>query len=344
MIKIGFIGNGKSTNRYHLPFVIKSGKFKVKTIWARQIRDDWSKLDGTLYTEDLSTLLDDAEIDVIVVTTPIEAHYEYAKLALIHGKHVILEKPFTKTVAESEELFVLASEKGLLLQGYQNRRFDSDFLTTLKVIESGKLGKLQEVEMHYDYWRPEVPQSVDKFSVETSFLYNHACHTLDQVVSYWGQPDYVDYDMKQLLGQDRMNDYFDLDLHYGDLKISVKSSYFRIKPRPSFVAYGDKGMFVKANKDRQEEDLKHFYMPNNADFGLDRPEDYGILTYVDENGFYREETVISEIGDYSCYYDALYDTLVNGREPLVKKEQTITVMTMLEEGIMQLDNTLRGER
>ena len=95
-----------------------------------------------------------------------------------------------------------------------------------------------------------------------------------------------------------MNDYFDLDLYYGELKVTVKSSYFRIKERPSFVVYGKKGCFVKATKDRQEEHLKLFYMPDNKDFGVDTLEHYGVLTYVDEEGTIHEEKVKSINGDY----------------------------------------------
>ena len=134
-----------------------------------------------------------------------------------------------------------------------------------------------------------------------------------------------------------MNDYFDVDLTYGDVKISVKSSYFRLKERPSFVAYGDKGAFIKETKDRQEEDLKKFYLPDHADFGLDRPQDYGVLSYM-EDGQYHEEKVVSEVGDYSLFYEALYDTLANGAEPLVKEEQTLLLMSLLEEGIKSLGN------
>jgi hypothetical protein len=54
-------------------------------------------------------------------------------------------------------------------------------------------------------------------------------------LSWLGSPDRVHYDVRQLLGPGRMNDYFDLDMYYGAAKVSVKSSYFRIKPRPSFV-------------------------------------------------------------------------------------------------------------
>lgn len=337
MITTGFIGNGKSTNRYHLPFLLKTGKFKVKTIYNRSLKDDWAKLEGVTYTTEMNQLLNDPDIELVVVTTLLANHYASAKKALLAGKHVLLEKPFTRTLAEAQELFDIAREKGLMLQGYHNRRFDSDFLTTQKVIATGKLGKLQELEMHFDYFRPEVPESVERFSIDTSFLYNHGCHTLDQVISYFGKPDTVHFDVRQLLGDNRMNDYFDIDLTYQGVKVSVKSSYFRLKERPSFVVYGDKGVFIKASKDRQEEDLKKFYLPDQADFGLDRPQDYGVLSYL-ENGQYYEEKVVSEVGDYSLFYEALYETLANGAEPLVKEEQTLLLMALLEEGIASLVN------
>ncbi|MDG3142173.1 Gfo/Idh/MocA family oxidoreductase [Streptococcus suis] len=337
MITTGFIGNGKSTNRYHLPFLLKTGKFKVKTIYNRSIKDDWAKLEGVTYTTEMNQLLNDPDIELVVVTTPLANQYASAKKALLAGKHVLLEKPFTRTLAEAQELFDIAREKGLMLQGYHNRRFDSDFLTTQKVIATGKLGSLQELEMHFDYFRPEVPESIERFSIDTSFLYNHGCHTLDQVISYFGKPDTVHFDVRQLLGDNRMNDYFDIDLTYQGVKVSVKSSYFRLKERPSFVAYGDKGVFIKASKDRQEEDLKKFYLPDQADFGLDRPQDYGVLSYL-ENGQYHEEKVVSEVGDYSLFYEALYETLANGAEPLVKEEQTLLLMALLEEGIASLAN------
>ena len=57
MITTGFIGNGKSTNRYHMPFVLKTGKFKVKTIYNRSIKDDWARVEGAEYTTDLDQLL-----------------------------------------------------------------------------------------------------------------------------------------------------------------------------------------------------------------------------------------------------------------------------------------------
>ncbi|WP_239255264.1 oxidoreductase [Listeria ilorinensis] len=337
MLKIGYIGNGKSTNRYHLPFVLQRDHLQVKTIYRRNPSHDvWQKPEHIHYTTDLEELLNDTEIELVVITTMQDSHYDYAKLALDHGKHVLVEKPFMLTTEQAEEIFSYAKQKGLIVQCYQNRRFDSDFLTVQKVIESGKLGDLLEIEMHYDYFRPEVPENTQHFDPYASFLYGHGCHTLDQVISYFGKPDSVHYEVRQLLGTGRLNDYFDLDLFYDRLKVSVNSSYYRIKPRPSFVVYGKKGMFVKETKDRQEEHLKLFYLPEgHPDFGIDLPEHYGTLTYLDENGHYHEEKVISEKGDYGRIYDGLYETIRHGAKKIVRDEETLLQMQMLETGIKE---------
>lgn len=337
-IVLGYIGNGKSANRYHIPFVLqRPDKYVIKKIYDRTISHDiWKQLDGVQYTTDLDDLLQDDEIDMIVINTPHHFHYEYAKKVLEANKHCLCEKPFTNTVKEAEEIFALAKSKGLYCSAYQNRRYDSDFLTVQKVIESGKLGDLLELEMHFDYYRPEIPETTKEFDPYMSYLYGHGCHTLDQVISYFGKPDSIHYDVRQLLGEGRMNDYFDLDLYYGVLKISVKSSYFRVKSRPSFIVYGKKGMFVKEKKDRQEEHLKMFYMPTNSDFGKDREEDYGTLTYYDDNGNYHEEKVMSVDGDYGRVYDDIYECIINGKEQVIAHWQTLLQMEMLETGVSTL--------
>ena len=169
-------------------------------------------------------------------------------------------------------------------------------------------------------------------------------HTVDQVLSWFGRPDEVRYDVRQLLGPGRMNDYFDLDLFYGRVKVSVKSSYFRVKDRPSFVVYGTRGMFVKAAKDRQEEHLKVFYLPGQPGFGVDLPEHYGTLTYYDDQGIYHEEKVVSEVGDYARIYDGVHDSIVNGAPKIVRDEQTIELIQILHDGLAPIVAREQAER
>lgn len=335
MLTIAYIGNGKSTNRYHLPFVLtRPETFRVKTIYSRA-GSVWPPVEGVQYTHDLATIWDDPQIEVVVVCTHTDSHGQFAREALQRGKHVLVEKPFTQTPDEARELFDFAGERGLFLQCYQNRRFDSDFLTAQKVVASGVLGDLLEVEMHYDYYRPEVPTTA-QFSAGGSFLFGHGVHTVDQVLSWLGSPDEVRYDVRQLLGPGRMNDYFDLDLFYGRTKVSVKSSYFRVKDRPSFVVYGTRGMFLKATKDRQEDHLKVFYLPGQPGFGLDLPEHYGTLTYYDDAGGYHEEKVVSEVGDYARVYDGVHASIVHGAPKVVRDEQTVELIEILHAGLAPL--------
>ena len=74
---------------------------------------------------------------------------------------------------------------------------------------------------------------------------------------------------------------------------------------------------------------------DHPDFGKDREEHFGDIIYYDEHGEYHQEKVPTINGDYARYYDAVYDMLINDQEPLVKEEQTLFVMKILEEGIKQ---------
>ncbi len=349
VLNLAFIGNGKSTNRYHAPFVLtRPEEFRITHVYERHLgTSPWKALPGVTYTDDLEALLANPGVDVVAVCTPVGPHYELARKALEAGKHVIVEKPFTETVAQAEELFALAREKGLYLSAYQNRRFDADYLTMQKVIASGKLGQVYEIVATYDYWRPEVPEAAQGFDPYNSFVYGHAVHLLDQAVGYLGSPDAVQADVRQILGLDRMNDYFDFALNYAPdaradlpiapdgLRYEVKASYFRAQLRPSLAVYGTRGCFVKQTKDRQEEHLKVFYMPGEPGFGEDRPEDFATVTYYDENG-YHEEKVVSVQGDYARLYDTVYRAIVKGEAPFVKPEQTLAVMRIMADAVAGL--------
>lgn len=334
MLQIAYIGNGKSTNRYHLPFSSRLPEIaSVKTIYSRSGNSAWPSHEGIQYTSDINDIYQDEAINLVVITTPSHTHYQLAKETLEAGKNVLVEKPFAETYAQAKELFELAKSKNLFIQCYQNRRYDSDFLTTQKVIESGVLGDLIDVEIHYD--RPESSEGAD-YSLIDSYTYGLGSHSLDQAISYFGMPDDIQYDTRQLLGPGHMNDYFDFDLNYGNLKVAVSGSLMRYKARPSFAIYGKNGSFIKETKDRQEEFLKLFYMPDQPGFGVDAPEHYGTLTYKDETGKFHKELVVSEVGDYRQVYRDIYETIINGKEKVVKDEETLLVMQIMEDGQVDL--------
>ena len=142
-LTMAIIAFGKSANRYHIPY-IKERDIKIKYIYnhRRHPEKEQGFYDAdTIFTDKLDQVLNDSEVQLITICTPPATHFEYGKLVLEHGKNVLIEKPFVANQDEAKELFALAQSKKLLAMPYQNRRFDSDYLTLKKVIELGYVGK-----------------------------------------------------------------------------------------------------------------------------------------------------------------------------------------------------------
>ncbi len=175
-LTVGFLGNGRSANRYHTPYLlVRQEHFRIKAIYARHLEPTaWARVPDVSYTDNLSELLNDPEIDLLVITTPPESHFELAKQVIQSGKHCVVEKPFTPSSVQAKALFLLAERQGVTLQCYQNRRFDSDFLTMQKVIRSGKLGRIFEMGFLNPRCSSRIPArspTITEDNPECSFLY-----------------------------------------------------------------------------------------------------------------------------------------------------------------------------
>ena len=143
------IGYGLSAKVFHIPLILAVPDFKLYGIVQRSPKpDDDAAKDhsGIKSWRSVEEVYKDAEVDVVVITSIPETHYEMCKDALEAGKHVVVEKPFVPTSREAEELIGIARKSGKLLTVYQNRRWDSDFLTLRKIMAEGSLGEIAEFE------------------------------------------------------------------------------------------------------------------------------------------------------------------------------------------------------
>lgn len=334
-INCAFAGFGKSATRYHLPYVLqRRDTFQVKTIFDITRRPDIEKEEayqGIRFTSDLNDILHDESITLVTLCTPPQTHYDLAKLCLEHGKNVIVEKPFTRTLAEAQSLFALAAEKGLTVTPYQNRRFDSCFLAVKKVIDSGVLGKVVEFESHFDYFRPDAPDAPADYT--HGAFYGLGVHLVDQVVSLFGRPDVVHYDIRSVRNKNNPDDTFELQLYYGQTKAIVKCSHLVMQPYPKFILHGEKGSFIKLDIDQQETWLKAGKLPGAPDFGQET--EYGVLKYIDDNGEAITEHVRTGNGDYGRVYDAVHATLYRGQPPYVPAADVMTTMEILHRAFEQ---------
>lgn len=335
MINSAFIGFGKSATRYHLPYVlVRKDKFRVSRIFDRRRspeREQQPEYADIQFTSQVEDILNDDAISLVTICTQPDSHFHYAKLCLEHGKNVLVEKPFTTTLEEAKILFSLAREKGLLVTPFQNRRFDSCFLTMKKVIESGKLGKIVEVESHFDYFRPDVErQPGGHFD---GAFYGLGVHTLDQMLALFGRPQQVYYHLRHLRQPDNPDDTFEAQLIYGEMKAIIKTSHLVKKPYPKFLVHGTRGTFIRYDIDRQETCLKGNIMPGNPLFAAE--EQPALLDYIDENGSSVQASIPAVKGDYGRVYDAIYDTLTTGCPNYVSETEALTNLEILETAFHQ---------
>ena len=190
IIKTGVCSYGMSGTIFHVPFIQVHPGFEFTAVVERSKNLAKQKHPNVKTYTSVQDMLQDSTLDLIVVNTPNYTHYEYTKAALEAGKNVIVEKPFTVTSADGEELIALAKSKGLFLSVYQNRRYDSDYKISRQIVESGVLGDILEAEIHYDRFKEELSYKKHKEVANpgTGSLYVLVSHIIDQALLLFGMP------------------------------------------------------------------------------------------------------------------------------------------------------------
>ena len=140
-IRTAILSFGMSGRVFHAPFIALDPQFELVGIWERTSNASLEFYPNIRIYRSLEEVLEDASIDLVIVNTPTYTHYEYCKKTLLAGKHAVVEKAFTNTVEEAKELDRIASEKGLKLSVFQNRRWDSVLKTVRKVLAEKNLGE-----------------------------------------------------------------------------------------------------------------------------------------------------------------------------------------------------------
>ena len=327
ILNVGLIGFGLSGRYFHSPFLTANPNFKLKTVVERS-KNEAQEFDPTIENaRSVDELLSDPEIDLVFICTPNETHFPYAMDALENGKHVVIEKPFSATAEEAEQLIAVAKEKGLILTAYQNRRWDSDFLTIKKLIAEDKLGDIVEYECRYDRFRPVVPtESWKEKSVPVGGnLYNLGPHLIDQALVLFGEPETVTAEIRSVRPNSEIDDYFDVRLGYADKLVIVKSSLMVYENFLRYNLHGTKGSFIKGGLDPQEETLRQNILPTQQPWGHEPENRWGTLYSDAFSG-----VIASEAGDYAPFYQNVYDAIVNGTELTVKPEEILRTCRVID--------------
>lgn len=334
-IRTAIIGYGLSGRVFHAPFIDVVEGYdltKISTSRPESIAMIEERYPVTAVVPDGKSIIDDPEIDLVIVTSPNTDHFRWSREALLAGKHVVVEKPFTVNVEEADELIEIAQRQQKILTVYHNRRFTSDTRTVKKLLESGLLGDIVDYESHFDRYRinPRPNGAWREQSLPGSgIFYDLGSHLIDQALWFFGMPQAVTAEINNQRSWALTDDHFDLRLHYATFTATLKSGMICRIPGPTYMLHGTNGSFVKYGLDIQEATLDGGAIPQGKDWGKEPESIWGSID-AEYKGVKIKGKLESEQGDYRDYFINLRDA-INGKEEIaVKPEEARNVMRIIE--------------
>jgi predicted dehydrogenase len=333
-VRIGMIGYGFAARTFHAPVISAIPNLELRKIVQRNGKSDKERYPSVEFVNNIQDLYQDKEIDLIVVTTPSTDHFTFVKDALLAGKHVVVEKPFTTTTAEADQLIALARKMNKVLSVFHNRRWDGDFLTIQHLIKENILGQIYDVEFRWDRFSPMANKNWrESSSIGSGLLYDLGVHFLDQALCLFGKPNTIRAEIRTLRPNTRADDYFDVTLGYKNgLSLRLKSSLLAREPGPRYSLHGTKGSFVKYGIDQQEELLKKGLTPDSPGWGNEPKEWWGKLN-TNVNKLHIEGRIETIPGSYQSFYQNIYEHIEDHNELAIKPEEARLAIYLIEMAI-----------
>ncbi|MDP9204103.1 MAG: oxidoreductase [Gemmatimonadota bacterium] len=323
------VGFGFVSKTFHVPLLQATEGYKITAVSSSRPGDVLGVVPDVEVVSDPKVLATRADVDLVVIASPNETHAPLAELAMRAGRNVVVDKPFTITVEEARHLAAVAREKDVLLSVFQNRRWDSDFLTIQDAVRRDLTGRVVLFESRIDRYRPEVRDRWREIpGPGAGLLYDLGPHLIDQTLLLFGIPDCAQATLAKQRRGARTDDYFQLVLRYGEMVAMLGAGSLVSGGSARFSVHGERASVVKQKPDIQEDQLRAGVRPGAPDWGLD-PDD--AVLYDGASGDTR--TLKAARGDQRAYYVALREAL-QGRAPNpVPPEQGVTVMAIIEAAV-----------
>jgi predicted dehydrogenase len=332
VIQVALIGYGYAGQTFHAPLILACKNLELSVIISRQgekILANQKKWPASVrILADVEALWLDDSIDLVVIATPNDTHYALAQAALAAGKHVVVDKPFTLTLAEAQALNQQALAANLTLSVFHNRRWDGDFLTLQMLVREQILGDIVSIRSHFDRFRPQVrPRWREQAQAGAGLWYDLGPHLLDQAIELLGMPQAIFADLAILRTDGVAVDYFEVILYYKTARVILHASTLAAAQTPRFTVHGKQGSWVKWGLDLQENQLKNGLWPMN-----EQATESSELSLENANA---PETVLTQafavqVGDYGAYYAGIAANLLHGAANPVTADSAIKVMALME--------------
>ncbi len=325
MPNVGLVGFGFAGKVFHAPVIRAVEGLRLTTIVQRHGPPD-PRYPDVEFVHSVDEMLT-RKIDLVVVATPNASHHPIAKQCLLAGRHVVVDKPFTPTLAEALDLVQIAKQQRRIVTVYQDRRYTGDFATVQQVVSEGTLGRVVLFESHFDRFRPErKPNAWREETLPGSGVwFDIGPHLFDQALLLFGAPEAIGADIRIERPDAVVDDAFDVTLYYRHARAVLRASMLAAPVGPTWIVHGMKGSFIKYGMDPQEAALKEGRTPDEPDWDTESPELYGKLITPDAT-----RTVPTLRSSFARYYENVRDAMLGTADLAVTPEWSLDVMRGLQ--------------
>ena len=297
-VRFGLVGYGFGGRYFHAPLIASAAEcdlIGVVTTSAERRELIAHEHPGVAVYDSLDDLVA-AGAEAVTICTPADTHSALTEQALTAGLATVCDKPFALDAAAALRSVDLAESCGLPLSPYQNRRWDSDFLTMRKLLAAGSLGTITGLESRFERFAPaDGPPAAGGGT-----LLDFCSHLVDQALVLLGPVEAV---FAQLRTRDTgLDDDVFLALTHADgTRSHIWGSWSQGAPGARFRLTGTDGTYVNDVGDSQEQVLVSGATPAALGdaWGVEPPERWGHL----QRGEWSEQ-VRSEPGAWTVFYPA----------------------------------------
>ena len=331
-LRVAILGYGLAGSVFHAPLVAATPGLAVASITSsnpeRQERIARDHPGARVAGSPDEVFEHAAEHDLVVVATPNSSHAPLAHRAIELGLAVVVDKPLALGAAEGRALVEAAARAGVMLTAFQNRRWDSDFLTLRRLIADGALGEVTRFESRFERWRPESRDDAWR-EVTTAedgggVLLDLGSHLIDQATQLFGPVAQVHGEVDARRGGVADDDAFVALEHRSGVHSHLWASSVAAAPGPRMRVLGTRGAFVIDALDTQEDALRDGRRPGPG-WGEEPEERWGRLHRGEAS-----EPVPSERGDWPAFYAGVERALREGGPPPVDPRDAVATLELIE--------------
>ena len=334
-LKVGLVGYGYAGKTFHAPLISAVPELDLAAVAssdAAKVHADWP---GVAVHATPAELIARDDLDLVVIATPNDTHHPLARAALLAGRHVVVDKPFTVALDDARDLVALARKRRRVLSVFHNRRWDGDFLTLRRLVADGALGRVVEMASRHDRFRPEVRQRWRESAGPGAGLwFDLGPHLLDQALQLFGRPHAITLERDLTRDGALADDWSHASLRYDRLHVHLHAGMLVAASAPRFAVHGTLGSFVKEGLDAQEDALKAGTRPTwppQAGWGVDSGRAVRVTRAGD--GSAVTEPVAMAPGVHMAYFAAIAAAIRNEAPNPVPAEEALDVMALIELGI-----------